>query len=101
MNLPIDVVPGSRPLKFRWRAVVSALGVGMRTVEHEGPLPPAVEGAVAELVAIAKQLIVDNEAMARVNAEFAERIAASKMPGAPGELLSKQPLPDPRAKKGK
>ena len=55
MNLPIDVILGTNPPKFRWRQVVSA-PTGKHVVEHEGLLPPAVEGAVADLVGIAKQL---------------------------------------------
>lgn len=60
MNLPIDVVPGSRPLKFKWRNTMDSL-VGMRSVDYEGALPANVEVAIKELVDITKRLITDNE----------------------------------------
>ncbi len=49
MKLPIDVVPGTNPPKFRWGQSVNTPS-GKRMVEYEGPLPPSVEEAVVELV---------------------------------------------------
>lgn len=54
-RLPIEMVPGARPPKFRWRQVVSTPG-GDRMVDHEGALPPSLEGAVATLIREAKYL---------------------------------------------
>ncbi len=60
VQLPIDVVPHTHPPKFRWQQSVSTMD-GVRTVDCEGPLPPAVEGAVGRLVVLAKQLQKENE----------------------------------------
>jgi len=54
VKLPIDVVPNTRSLIFRWQQTVDS-PIGRRTVEHEGVLPLAVEGVVAALIALAKE----------------------------------------------
>lgn len=61
-QLPIDVVPGTNPPRFRWQQTVST-PVGKQTVDHEGNLSPTVEGAVARLIALARQLQHDNEVL--------------------------------------
>lgn len=60
IELPIDVVPGRGPPRFRWRQMVSS-PVGTKWVNHEGPLPPSVEEAVAALVRLAKQQAAEIE----------------------------------------
>lgn len=71
MDLPIDLVSTSvTPPHFRWRQVVDT-PVGMRVIDHEGLLPPNIEGAVFALVGIAKQLSTENEALKRVAATTA------------------------------
>ena len=62
INLPIDTVSNSNPPKFRWRQIVET-PVGKTTVEHEGMLPPSVECAVAALIGIVKQLVLENEGL--------------------------------------
>lgn len=52
-RLPIEVVPGSRPPKFRWRQRVTTPG-GVQWVEHEGVLPATLEDALVLLVDIAR-----------------------------------------------
>lgn len=88
MKLPIDVVPNNtNQLTFRWRTV----GVGsIPPQDCEGMLPPPIERAVADLVVIAKQALMDNamlrgqvEAMTnRLNKED-ERIAETPTPPSP------------------
>lgn len=84
MKLPIDVIPGTRPPRFRWRQTVTSPAGGTQTVEHEGMLPPALEGAIAELVAVAKTLVSQCDKLEEINVGFAARIAAQS------ELLSKR-----------
>jgi hypothetical protein len=54
-ELPIDVIPGSNPPKFKWRQKVTS-PIGSHELEYEGLLPPAVEYAVIELIALVKRL---------------------------------------------
>lgn len=54
MNLPIDVVSGTKPPKFRWSQTLST-PAGLRTVEHVACLPPTVEAAVEALIFMAKE----------------------------------------------
>jgi hypothetical protein len=83
MDLPIDVVPGSNPPKFRWRHVTDTMA-GKRTVDCNGCLPVSVEAAVAALVAMVKRMEKElAEARARCDS-LAERVAAQ------AELLSKR-----------
>ena len=75
MNLPIDVVPGTSPPRFRWRQEDST-PVGDKVVEHEGSLPPAIEAAVARLVEVARQLLADKAGLQKTVNELADRVAA-------------------------
>ncbi len=60
MNLPIDVIPNSNPPRFRWRQIVPT-PAGTKSVEYNGAqLPPSVEGAVIQLIELAKQQYADN-----------------------------------------
>ena len=61
MNLPIDLIREATPPRFRWRQVVTNPAGGSQVVEHEGMLPPNIEGAVAALIGLAKQLAWENE----------------------------------------
>ena len=60
MNLPIDLIPNTTPPRFRWRQVIDT-PIGKKTIEHEGLLPPSVESAVAALVGITKQQVIEIE----------------------------------------
>ena len=58
--LPIDVVQGTNPPKFRWSQTVNMPDGGKQSIMNEGPLPPSVEVAVEKLIGIVKQLLMDN-----------------------------------------
>lgn len=96
-DLPIDVIPNSSPLRFRWRQTVHTV-VGSHDVTLEGEMPASCEDAVASIIALAKQQArqlaerqhdIDNLKrvvldVQRINQGFADRIAAQS------ELLSKR-----------
>lgn len=88
IDLPIDVVPGTDLPRFRWRQVLGT-PIGQRVVDHEGPLPPSVEGAVAALVALARRLEGERDAANR-RANAAETLNSNQR-----QMLdqAKQPVP--------
>ena len=55
MNLPIDVIPGTSPPRFKWSQVVETPN-GRQVIEHEGVILPSVEVAIAQLIGTAKKL---------------------------------------------
>lgn len=57
MNLPIDVIPGTNPPRFRWKQTVSTPD-GTKTVECEGNVPAGVEQALVAVIALAKKSAV-------------------------------------------
>lgn len=59
MQLPIEVIPGSRPPRFRWRYLADTPN-GRQAVEQEGSLPPSMEGAMQRLISLVKQLQTEN-----------------------------------------
>lgn len=67
MNLPIDLVPNTRPQRFKWRQVVNS-PIGVRTVDCEGQLPPGMDEAVSMLIDITKQLRTENNELRRSRA---------------------------------
>ena len=87
MNLPIDVIPGTHPPQFRWTQIVEAFGRPREIVPQEGLLPPSLEGAVAELIAMTKQLMRENAGLQGQVQGMADRIAAQF------ELLAKRAEP--------
>ena len=69
MNLPIDIY-SDRPLMFVWRQITTT-PLGDRTVEYAGVLGQTVDGAVADLIRIAKQLDRENiELKARIDRQL-------------------------------
>lgn len=61
MKLPIDIVPGSCPTRFKWKQIVdipvdAGAPEDRRYVEVVQPLPVAIEKPVAELIKICKDL---------------------------------------------
>lgn len=60
MELPIDVEPGTGPPRFTWDRIVEDLSNQRRRIRCTGTLPPAVEGPVADLVAMTKRLLREN-----------------------------------------
>lgn len=75
MNLPIDIVPGTNPPKFKWQQTVDALG-GVRKVDCEGALPPSVEESVKALITLAKQQAQEIIGLRRMVEDMASRVAA-------------------------
>lgn len=61
-TLPIDVVPNTSPPRFRWSQMIQT-PTGPRMIEHEGVLPPSVEGAVLSLITLAKRRQKDNDTL--------------------------------------
>lgn len=55
-QLPIDVIPGTYPPKFRWEHIINT-PVGTRILSNEATLPPSVENAIVQLITITKQQI--------------------------------------------
>lgn len=82
-SLPINTVPNTRPPRFKWRQMLTTPD-GPRAVEGEGTLPPSIEGAVKELISMAKQLIAENADLRVVVESLAARVSAQS------ELLSKR-----------
>ena len=84
-TLPIDIVPDRNPMVFRWR--FRAEGVGGGAVQHcEGNLPPSVEGAVALLIALTKQLQLENGVLR----EKLEKVQAPQQAGPPPQQQQKK-----------
>lgn len=74
-HIPIDVVPDTSPPRFLWTQTVQS-PIGPREVGYEGVLPPHVEGAVAALIALAKQQEQKIAELQRANEKLTDRIAA-------------------------
>ena len=58
--LPIDVIPGFYPARFKWQQTVDTIS-GRRTLDCEGNLPVGVEAAVVKLIEITRALEADLE----------------------------------------
>lgn len=83
MTLPINLIPNTQPPRFRWKQVVSTPS-GNRTVDHEGTLPPTVEGAVVELIKLAHHQAREIVAMGRTIQDKTDQITAQdKLLGKP------------------
>lgn len=54
MKLPIDVIPNTRPVRFRWKTRMDSL-IGVVDQDMEGSLPATVEKAVADLITLCKR----------------------------------------------
>lgn len=89
MKLPIDVVPSSRPPQFRWQSRVGT-PLGLRTVDHEGSLPASVEGAVADLVALARWLVEERDKLQRFKDWVHEYLDGKGVPQAPDGAIDPQ-----------
>lgn len=77
MTLPIELVPNSRPPRFRWKQTIST-PVGDRTIDHEGTLSPTVEDALVKLIALAHQQAQEIIGLRRVNESMARRIESDE-----------------------
>jgi hypothetical protein len=78
MNLPIDMAKGATTPRFHWTQVVTT-PIGDQIVEHTGVLPPTVEVAVAELIALAKRQHTEID---RLKTELTKRGATPAVPAA-------------------
>lgn len=101
MKLPIDVVPNSRPLRFKWRQTVHNLS-GTSVVELEGHLPPTVEQAVKELIEQFKEKCGEVQELTKLTREQAKELdGLRKAPTSDEQVtFSQKPTPPP-VKKGK
>ncbi len=59
MNLPIDVIPNSKPPRFRWKQAVSTPN-GTKIIEYEGSVMLTIEQPLLELLALVRQQHLDN-----------------------------------------
>ena len=75
MTPPIEIISGTVPPRFKWKQVVDT-PVGPRTMEHEGGLPPALEGAIVAIINMVKQLTAEN-------AELRKQIDSHRVAPAP------------------
>lgn len=53
-SLPIELVPGNTPPRFRWQHTTST-PVGERTVECEGLAPTSMERALVDLISLCER----------------------------------------------
>lgn len=76
-QLPIDVIPGTSPPKFRWRQKVSTFD-GVRWIECDGPLPASVEDAIVVLIGLVKQQAQEIEGLKRHNDQLSKKAEGSQ-----------------------
>lgn len=93
MDLPIDVIPGTNPPKFRWRQNIST-PIGPRVTVQEGTLPASVEQSVLALIVLVRQQNEEIKNLQRLNSGHVDRIAAQS------EVITKK-AESPQPKKGK
>jgi hypothetical protein len=87
-KLPIYLVPGTLPRRFRWKNLTDTIN-GVRVQDCEGPVQPSIEGALTDLVALAKRQVTELKSLRAEVLSLKERLAAAV----------KQPVPT--APKGK
>ena len=104
MTLPIDLIPGTRPPRFRWRQTVTT-PAGDRVVNYEGVLPPAAEEAVAQLIALAKTQAKRLDEALRLVAEMSEKMRQGSLQQELGQRTESPavsaPQPVSSSKKGR
>lgn len=102
MKLPIELVKGSNPPRFVWRQEVST-PVGHSVVIHSETVQPILEGALVELVNIAKEQEKEIVKLRNQIKGHVDRIAAqSDLLTRKAEVqLAPQPTPQQPIKKGK
>lgn len=81
--LPVDVIPLTRPVKFRWRQTVSGMDGIARTIEHEGSVLLTIEEPLVELINLVKQQQQEILGLRKQVEGMADRIAQQS------ELLSR------------
>jgi hypothetical protein len=87
VNLPIERISNTNPHRFRWRQVVSTPD-GARAQECEGTLPPSVEGAVSELIAMAERLAADALSLDEVRFSALVEAVKDQPEHVPGALVT-------------
>ncbi len=87
-ELPIDVIPGKGPVRFRWTWATDTV-VGPRTTVCEGSLASSAEGPVADLIGMAKRQAAEIKELRQQIQGHCDRIAAQS------ELLSKRAEAEP------
>lgn len=91
MPLPIELIPGTRPPRFRWCQTISTLA-GNRIISHEGTISTSLEDAVAELIELAQK---QTDQIAILKQQVADLL---QLTGTQAEQLAKQaenPSPAP------
>lgn len=73
-KLPIDVVPGRQPLQFFWTDMIDDMSGARRIIKQEGSLPAGVDNKVASLIALAKRLEKQNDAVMAENLNLREQL---------------------------
>lgn len=94
-TLPIELIPGSHPSRFKWSRIVDT-PTGRRTIQCEGCLTASVEDAVAKLIGIAKQQEKDIRTLMEQNAELRKTQTPKQTP--PAAPIVK--TPEKASKKG-
>ncbi len=77
-KLPIEVVPSSRPPRFRWRQLVHGPGRS-EYVEREGPVEASMEVALVEVIQLARSAAEMQQeilGLRKQNEELHARLAA-------------------------
>jgi hypothetical protein len=74
VNPPIDLIPNTKPQRFKWRQVAST-PIGPHEISHEGTFPPSMEAALVALINCCKQLLTENAELRALNAGHCDRIA--------------------------
>ncbi len=59
MQLPIDIIPNCKPPRFKWKQVLTTPN-GTRVVVYDGAVMLTLEGALVDLIELAKQQYADN-----------------------------------------
>lgn len=69
VDLPIDVIPDTLPLRFRWKYVMDTIS-GPRSLDQVGCLPPTVEDAVLDLIKLTKRQAQEIEELRKELKQF-------------------------------
>lgn len=83
-QLPIDVIPGTNPPRFRWRLKVDTIA-GPKVVESEGLVLPSIESALVELISMVKKLQLENAVLRQAEKQQRESVSAPVAPANRGQ----------------
>lgn len=63
MKLPIEIIPGTIPPKFRYSQTITTPHGNVQSVEYVGCVSTSMEAALYDLIRIAKQLETENKTL--------------------------------------